>query len=95
VCHCSRNDAYELVALLRGIVKEQHVIGASGSDGKVLEAAVIATPNVFFRNTMAAGEDPLRYAGEVDFDAICPDVDKDDLEASAPRIRHHLEIILS
>jgi hypothetical protein len=44
---------------------------------------------------MAAAENSLRNAGKVDFDVISSDIDEYNLEASRPRVRHHLEITLS
>jgi hypothetical protein len=49
---------------------------------KVLKTAVIAAPNICFRDVMAAAQNSLRYASAVDFYTICSDIDELHLEAS-------------
>jgi hypothetical protein len=62
---------------------------------KILKAPPVTTPDVFFRNIVAARQNPISDAREVDLDIFCPDVYQYDLKAAMSDVEHHLEIVLA
>lgn len=90
-------DTRQLVAIHRGVIKEENVVGALNRDRKILKAADIASAYIDLGNIVTARPDTFGNPREVDLDAFGPDVDENDLKASAnsPCVLHQLEVALA
>jgi hypothetical protein len=69
------------------------VVGALDGCRKILEASLVAPPDILPRHIMATRENSISDSSQVDFNIFCPDVDQHDLETTNARVSHHLQIM--
>jgi hypothetical protein len=61
---------------------------------QISNASLIAPSDVVFRDIVPAREDAISDSRQINLDALCPDVDQDNLEPKKSRVSHHLQVML-
>src|ERR1035438_812725 len=80
----------QAIAITCRVIEKNGIVSTLYCNGKIFEAALIASPNIFLGNIVTSRQDPVSDSSQIDLDIFCSDINQPDLDSARLRVQHHL-----